>query len=186
MICNKFSCNLHFIDEKRTDYRSQLPDKYSILKSLRNILNKILSKECNLNLLVDSKINEFNHLIETKKEIKKLNLKKLVKKINLEENSEDSDEDKNKEKDKYEINGENKNKQICQCSSNCILNDRNYKNNNQEFSNESNIKNIVIKEYIKKYFNIYLFDSCEIRKSLFICFNHIDTDIPECVDVRNF
>ena len=68
LMCCKFSCNLHFIDENRKHYISQLSDKNTMLKSLYLLLSSVSCvKYEKIPLFIVEHVNNFNKFIDNKK-----------------------------------------------------------------------------------------------------------------------
>lgn len=161
LMCEKFLCNLHYIDEKRIDYTCQLSDKNSIYKSYRNFLCSLNKMNFN-SVSVINKLDEFNFLAERKK----INQRKI------EISSQDYTEAKKiKNNCKSEL-----------CSNCCYKNNpKNIRKYEYSFIDNFIKSNKVVSEYINKLFTIYLYDPCSIFKNL--C-NLLQGEIhPSCEDI---
>ncbi len=148
LMCEKYLCNLHYLDENRIHYSYHRNDKSAYLKSYRSMIQKSLR---NINsCTVINLIDEFNGNIDKKR----INCRKIDLLVNKHEES-----IKNSVNTKVEVFDSNFYKA---CSLECYINKFQLNNN---LDSVSKLEHIT-EEYIQKLFLIYMFDFCSILVSL--------------------
>lgn len=151
LMCEKYLCNLHYLDENRIHYSYHRNDKTSYLKSYRAMIQKSIGLNNSNSDILTQLIEEFNMNVDKKR----INLRKID--LNLGNSIEIS---KNQIKEDVQDNTKGVN---FICTSNCLI--AKLKSNDSNLQLDITVDKIV-EEYIQKLFLIHMFDPCQILLSL--------------------